>query len=202
MSATTTIFSPLTLPCGRTLPNRLVKVAMYEHLAHILGGPPTDLHLALYEQWAKHNWGMVFTGNVQVSATHLTLGRDMLVPTSLDQSSVEPFRKLAKTIHSHESTVAIMQLNHSGRQSSNILGGRWPFQSPLAPSPIPVRPKSSSVVSKLFHWLLFQRPQEMNCEDIEEVVEAFVKGAQLAHLSGFDGIELHVAHGCTFSKPA
>jgi len=42
---------------------------------------------------------------------------------------------------------------------------------------------------------MFQKPQEMSRMDIDEVVEAFVRGAELAVKSGFDGIELHAAHG-------
>jgi 2,4-dienoyl-CoA reductase-like NADH-dependent reductase (Old Yellow Enzyme family) len=46
------------------------------------------------------------------------------------------------------------------------------------------------------HSILFQTPRMMSLDDIDQVVEQFVKGARLAEEAGFDGIQLHMAHGC------
>jgi len=122
----------------------MIQVAMYEHLASFLGGPPNQNHLNLYSNWAKHGWGMIITGNVQVSSSHLSLGRDLVVPKSLCEATLAPWKALARCIHNEvdrkrkNGTLAIMQLNHTGRQSPNLLGGRYPFISPLAPSAIRV----------------------------------------------------------------
>lgn len=177
------------------------QVAMYEHLAPLFGGPPNQYHYLLYENWARHDWAMIMTGNVQVSVRHLTLGRDLVVPKVLSEELVKPFKKLAAIMHGESGDskferIAIMQLNHSGRQSSNILGGRWPFQPSLAPSALPVRSHNTNLVSNLFDWFMFQTPYAMSLSDINNVVAEFSKGAALAVQSGFDGIELHVAHGC------
>jgi 2,4-dienoyl-CoA reductase-like NADH-dependent reductase (Old Yellow Enzyme family) len=182
---------------------------MYEHLTTFLGGAPNVYHHNLYSQWANYGWGMIITGNVQVSRNHLSLGRDMIIPKILDEHGLRPFQDLANAIHglhlpnssNHNQSVrkrpvAIMQLNHSGRQSSNILGGRQPFVAPLAPSPLPVRSKSANLASRVFDQLMFQTPKEMTEEDIERVLNEFVRGAKLAQMAGFDGVELHVAHGC------
>ncbi|KAG7094954.1 hypothetical protein E1B28_005755 [Marasmius oreades] len=189
------IFSEIRLPCGRKVQNRLVKVALYEHLSHLLGGPPNEYHFALYSTWSKANWGMILTGNVQVSRTHLTLGRDMVVPSVLDEKGLHPYRKLAEVIHEGDGTLAIMQLSHAGRQSCNFLGGRYPFIPPLAPSAIPVASSTTGIVSWLFHRLLFQTPRAMSSSDVEGAISDFIRGAELAILSGFDGVQLHVAHG-------
>ncbi|KIK68626.1 hypothetical protein GYMLUDRAFT_154143 [Collybiopsis luxurians FD-317 M1] len=196
------IFDGQSLPCGRKIANRLVKVALYEHLASIFGGPPNDYHFALYSAWSEHNWGMIITGNVIVSPHHLTLGRDMVVPPELTNRTIAPFEKLAKTIHAKSSKcLAIMQLNHAGRQSSNFLGGRRPFVSPLGPSSLRFgnsKQKSQGIFSDLFHRLLFQTPVAMSLSDIEAVISDFVRGALLASRSGFDGVQLHAAHGCKY----
>jgi 2,4-dienoyl-CoA reductase-like NADH-dependent reductase (Old Yellow Enzyme family) len=215
--AQNSIFSPIALPCGRTIPNRLVKVkytpvrqiegqfnimqvAMYEHLATFLGGPPNEHHFSLYSKWAKSDWGMIITGNVQVSPTHLTLGRDMTLPDCISEDSLESFRELASSIRgpnkSKRNSLAIMQLNHSGRQSANFIGGRYPFQRPSGPSPVPVKPRGQGVVSDLLHAVAFQTPHELSGEEIRDIIAAFVKGARVALKSGFDGIQLHAAHGC------
>nr|GAT61187.1 FMN-linked oxidoreductase [Mycena chlorophos] len=188
------IFSSIQLPCGRQVRNRLVKAALYEHLATLHGGPPNELHLRLYEQWAASEWGMIITGNVQVSPTHLSLGRDIVLPPNNDEKHVAPFRALANAIHGHgdPQPLAILQLSHAGRQSPNILGGRRPFEAPLGPSAVRV---GEGVVSRAVHAFMFQTPLRMRLRDIEKAIAEFVRGAQLAEEAGFDGVELHAAHG-------
>ncbi|KAG2117284.1 uncharacterized protein F5147DRAFT_672085 [Suillus discolor] len=197
------VFNPVDLPCGRTIENRLVKTAMYEHMANFSGGPPNEFHYGLYSEWAKHGWGMILTGNVQVSPQHLTLGRDIVVPPTLDAEDVKPFKKLAEVIHGAVDgtrSLAIMQLSHAGRQSANFIGGRPPFVPPLAPSSVCVggghdKNRERSAVSNLIFHALFQVPMEMTALDISNVQSSFVQGALLAYKAGFDGIQLHAAHG-------
>ncbi|EKM57662.1 uncharacterized protein PHACADRAFT_138900 [Phanerochaete carnosa HHB-10118-sp] len=195
------ILSPVTLPCGLTVPNRFAKVALYEHLAAIFGGPPNVRHYALYSKWAQGNWGIVMTGNVQIDRNHLSLGRDITIPRVLTRDTVRPFEELAQSIHGADTEnrpLAILQLSHGGRQSPNIIGGRWPFVSPLAPSASRLNLDSESpawTVSGLISRFFYQTPRAMSLKDIEDVVEAFVRSAKLAVGAGFDGIELHAAHG-------
>ncbi|KAJ6595517.1 hypothetical protein DFH09DRAFT_1134858 [Mycena vulgaris] len=193
------VFTPITLPSGRTLRNRLVKVSLYEHLARLLGGPPNRFHFELYSKWAAHDWGMIFTGNVQVSPEHLCLARDLVLPRVLSEENLKPFRALAAAMHGEreDKPMAIMQLSHAGRQSPNLLGGRLPFVSPLGPSSIRLGSslKNNGVLSDLLHRFIFQIPRAMSLVDIDEVVEAFVRGSSVAALAGYDGVELHVAHG-------
>ncbi|KAF8549044.1 FMN-linked oxidoreductase [Imleria badia] len=208
------ILSPVTLPCsGRTMANRLAKVALYEHLAKMYGGPPNKYHIALYAEWAKHGWGMIVTGNVQVSREHLTLGRDMVVPEVLNEETSAPFKRLARAIHGEGSrepltrSLAVMQLSHVGRQSPNVIGGRKLGVPPMAPSPIRLgsnkRVRSRDGATSLhaqgtphpYFRALFQQPREMTLDDIEQVQQAFIRGALTALEAGFDGVQLHCAHG-------
>ncbi|EPQ52266.1 FMN-linked oxidoreductase [Gloeophyllum trabeum ATCC 11539] len=191
--------SAVRLPCGVTINNRFVKVAMYEHGAAIFGGPPNTYHQDLYRRWSDGRWGMIITGNVQVSPDHLTLGRDMVIPDTLEESTVQPFKDLSCAIRSCCSqTLAIMQLSHAGRQSPNVLGGRKPFASPLAPSAIRLGndlTHDTSFVGRVLYRVLFQTPKEMQLDDIDLTVRQFTRGAQLAVEAGFNGIELHASHG-------
>ena len=181
---------------------------MYEHLASFFGGPPNLYHYDLYAEWAKHNWGIIITGNVEVSTDHLTLGRDMMIPEHVTDENLALFKKLSASIHglyssqgeisrNSNTTLAIMQLNHPGRQSSNFIGGRAPFKAPLAPSAVRLGGNQLGFMSSAIHSLMFQTPRSMSHIDITEMIQAFVKGAKVAHQSGFDGIQLHAAHGCT-----
>ena len=66
---------PLTLKCGLTLPNRLVKAAMAEQMAKSNGLPNEKLFRA-YSQWAEGGWGMLLTG--MSSITSFILDRSSL----------------------------------------------------------------------------------------------------------------------------
>ena len=72
---------------------------MYEHLASFFG-PPNLYHFDLYSEWAKHQWGMILTGNVEVSADHLTLGRDMITPKHITDENLVLFKKVS-AVHIH-----------------------------------------------------------------------------------------------------
>ena len=85
------LFSPLTLPNGNQLPNRLAKAAMEEHLAGP-GQVPDERLLKLYRQWGTGGVGLIITGNVMVDARAVT-GPAAVV---LDHASpLQPFRQWA-----------------------------------------------------------------------------------------------------------
>jgi 2,4-dienoyl-CoA reductase-like NADH-dependent reductase (Old Yellow Enzyme family) len=54
------VATPLTLPSGLVLPNRLVKAAMAEQLAKN-GQASSDL-VKVYEKWGEGGWGAIMTG--------------------------------------------------------------------------------------------------------------------------------------------
>lgn len=178
----------------------------------MFGGPPNKLHLGLYKAWGISNWGMILTGNVQVSRKHLSLGRDIVVPEELTDDTIRPFKMLASAMHNEledvkqattepepSKSLALMQLSHGGRQSCNVIGGRRLNEPPLAPSPVRVTGNKGGLLSNWLFRAMFQTPKEMTLEDIDDVVQSFVRGALLAQKSGFDGVQLHVAHGCMSS---
>ena len=201
---------PVTLPSGLVMPNALVKVAMYEHMASLFGGLPNPNHLALYSLWSQGGWGMIMTGNVQVSRDHLTLGRDMVVPKTLTSDAVRSYTALASAMRpaseqdnrenhvSKPRTLIIMQLSHAGRQSPIVLGGRLPLTPPFAPSAVGIGRDQSSLgwLARLVYNIGFQTPRPMSVQDTDHLVDRFVLGAKLAHDAGFDGVELHASHGC------
>jgi 2,4-dienoyl-CoA reductase-like NADH-dependent reductase (Old Yellow Enzyme family) len=55
------ISSPIVLPNGAVVPNRLVKAAMEEGIG-TGGGLPGKHHQRLYSRWAEGVWGMIITG--------------------------------------------------------------------------------------------------------------------------------------------
>lgn len=207
------VLQPVALPSGLVMSNGLVKVAMYEHMAALFGGLPNAHHLALYNLWSQGSWGMIITGNVQVSRDHLTLGKDMVVPETITSDTLRSYKALACAMRpvseqnlskkqgnvSTPRTLIIMQISHAGRQSPIVLGGRFPFVPPLAPSALGLGRTASGWFARLMYKIGFPTPRIMSLQDIDNVVNRFVLGATLAHDAGFDGIELHASHGCKSS---
>lgn len=174
---------------------------MYEHLAGAGGGPPNEKHFRLYELWAKGGWGMILTGNVQVSPSHLSLGADCVIPQSDSPLDLEPWKHFAAAIHASNSTaerpLAVLQLSHSGRQSPRFVGGRWPWIRALAPSERRLgSDRKVGFLGDLIFKIGFDIPKSMTRQDIDEAVKQFVHGAIVAWKAGFDGVELHASHGC------
>jgi 2,4-dienoyl-CoA reductase-like NADH-dependent reductase (Old Yellow Enzyme family) len=195
------LLQPVTLPSGRVMSNGLVKAAMYEHMADLFGGLPNTQHFALYNLWSRGGWGMIMTGNVQVSGDHLSLGRDMIIPKRITSGTLRSYQALTRVMHTgpkpKDRTLIIMQLSHAGRQSPVVLGGRSPFVSPLAPSALGLgRSTPGGWFSRLIYRIGFPTPCAMTMQDIDHVVNRFVLGAKLARDANFDGIELHASHGC------
>ncbi|KAF9652327.1 FMN-linked oxidoreductase [Thelephora ganbajun] len=204
------VFTPIRLPCGREAPNRLMKASMYEHAASFFGGPPNATHIGMYKNWGQGRWGLVLTGNVQVDKSHLTIGRDMIIPDVLNETTLRPFKDLAEAIHggsdgvvdpSHRA-LAIMQVSHSGRQSANWIAGRVPWNPPLAPSSVRLGARESGFIPQLFYRFLFSTPKEMTIPEIDHLVERFVLSAKTAYQAGFEGIEVHAGHGCKCTLPS
>ncbi|KZV95133.1 FMN-linked oxidoreductase [Exidia glandulosa HHB12029] len=207
------IFSPATLPCGRVVKNRLAKASMYENMADFPGGPPTPELLRLYELWAIGGWGIILTGNVQISTRHRGLGRDLLLnaraPSKREHelyTAMADGMKRAKQPEGEAPPLVLMQINHAGRQSPNFLGGRWPWQRPLAPSPRRVgEGTTEGIAARIFYRLLWQTPQAMTLANIEDVKNEFIQAALFAQECNYDGVQVHAAHGymlAQFLSPA
>ncbi|KAG9241056.1 NADH:flavin oxidoreductase/NADH oxidase-like protein [Calycina marina] len=184
----------LSLPCGLTLPNRICKAALAENMAP--ANNPDEKFPKAYAEWAKGGYGLIMTGNVQVTNTYLGAPGDISVPSPATASytaTKEDWTGWATATQQH-GTPAIVQLNHPGRQSPAGAGSRWLWAKNLAPSAV-----SLNLGPRLFDSFLsnfvFGKPRAMTVADIEGVVQMFVDGAKMAEEAGFKGVELHAAHG-------
>ena len=93
----------------------------------------------------------------------------------------EAFRKLATQCRAHGS-LCIAQVSHPGRQ---------------APERIQKDPVSASDVQLegIVMGKTFAKPHPASWEEIERVIEGFTHAAEYLHAAGYDGIQLHAAHG-------
>lgn len=176
------LFSPLTLPNGAVIPNRLAKAAMEESMADA-GHAPSAALLKLYRTWAEGGAGLIVTGNVMVDRRALT-GPGCIVLE--DDRHLERFKHWAQIARANGAQVW-MQISHPGRQMPAALG-----QETWAPSSVALD------IGKYSNR--FAMPKAMTATDIAEVAGRFTRTAQLAEQAGFDGVEIHAAHGYLLSQ--
>lgn len=191
--------TPVTLPCGRVVPNRLVKAPMEELQAPLGGGSPPERLLELYKAWTKGQWGMIITGNIAIDETHLGTPFDVTFKKSIGSQEMARFKEYAKACKTAGGTqpLAVVQLVHAGRQSGRGFG-RAPWKSSLAPSAIPMATAKGSLpppVATVFDWMLWGSCRAMTTSEVQDLIQRFVDGAGICHQAGFDGVELHGSHG-------
>lgn len=176
------MFTPLTLPNGSILPNRLAKAAMEENMADEGQLPGPALH-RLYRTWAEGGTGLLITGNVMIDGRAMPGPGGVVLEAGTPQA---PFRQWAQSAHQN-GTQIWMQINHPGRQVLAKLGGNnW------APSAV--------ALDMGKHSKMFGEPEAMTGAQIAEVIARFATTAEAAEQAGFDGVEIHAAHGYLLSQ--
>jgi 2,4-dienoyl-CoA reductase-like NADH-dependent reductase (Old Yellow Enzyme family) len=171
------------LPCGATLPNRLVKAAMSEGIADPLNHSTPRLE-RLYQRWGRSGAGMILSGNVQVDRWHLERPGNVVLE---DEGGLPQLKALAKAGRSGGNHFWL-QLSHTGRQVSDHIN-----KAPFSSSDVDITvPRGLG--------LTFAKPHPMAEEDIERAVAQFAYAARQTRAAGFTGVQLHAAHGYLLSQ--
>ncbi len=180
MSVFEALFSPGSIGTLE-LPNRIVMAPMGTNCAderHYV----TDRLIAYHLARAEGGVGLQLTGHAAVHPLGLTGERMLAV---YEDEMIPALQELTDRVHAAGGRIA-MQLQHGGRQANaEVIGQRQ-----LSPSSVSVSGGS--------------RPAKMTEEQIREAIDAFGDGARRAMEAGFDGVEVHMAHGylgCSFLSP-
>jgi 2,4-dienoyl-CoA reductase-like NADH-dependent reductase (Old Yellow Enzyme family) len=141
-------------------------------------GDITSELIEMYKDLAKGGVGLIITGYAYVQKATQSfpgqVGAD-------DDSLIPSLEKIAQVIHnSGDQCKTFLQLGHCGRQS-------YFADEIVAPSAV-LEPITNRM------------PREMTIEEIEETVNAFAEASRRAMEAGFDGIQLHSAHGYLLSS--
>lgn len=172
---------PLKLACGISIPNRIAKSAMSEQLADRHGSPTIDLQ-QLYAAWARGGTGLLITGNVMIDHRAFVEPRNVVLE---DERFLQANTLWAQAAQANGSKI-IMQINHPGRVAVLPL-----LKKPIAPS---------AVGLDLPMMSLLRMPRAMSETEILEQIQRFANTAALAIKAGFDGVQIHAAHGYLLSQ--
>ncbi len=164
---------------GCTVPNRLVVPAMVTNTC-TKDGMVTDRFIKYIEEKAKGGWGLIITEDYAVNVN--AKGYEM-IPGLYNDEQMEGNKKLTDIIHKYESKL-FCQIYHPGRQSTKMVNGNV---IPMAPSAIK-------------DPICQEPPREMTVEEIKGIVKDFGDTARRCKEVGFDGIEIHAAHGYLISE--
>jgi 2,4-dienoyl-CoA reductase-like NADH-dependent reductase (Old Yellow Enzyme family) len=162
---------------GMTLKNRFVRSATFEAMADENGTCKPELTKLLAEL-AREEVGLIITGFTFVSL----VGRSRPGQTGIHKDElVSPLTELTRAVHKEGGTI-VMQIMHAGCNSFSIPEGEYA----LGPSPRNM-PQGCEC-------------REMTKAEISETVADFVKAAVRVKASGFDGVQIHGAHGYLLSQ--
>jgi len=156
-----------------TMKNRFIAAPMATQYAD-KRGLVTDNMVAYYNHLALTGVAMVVVEGALVSPEGPGWSRELQV---FNSDAVPGLKLLAESIR-ERGAIPVLQLHHAGRQG---LPTRDHYEM-VAPSAIPCP--------------ILDRPvRPLLREEIDELIHAFAESARLARLAGFDGVELHGAHG-------
>ncbi|KAI0173023.1 hypothetical protein GGR52DRAFT_432450 [Hypoxylon sp. FL1284] len=181
---------PLTFEfSGKTASNRFMNAAMSERLATYdpqdpsKRGVPTKELINVYKRWGEGDYGVILTGNVMIAYDHLEAPGNPIIPPDAPFSGerFEAFKALASGAKAHGSLI-VAQLSHPGRQGASVIQ-----KHPISASDVQLE---GNVMG-----MTFAKPRAMDKTDIRAVVDGFAHAAEYCYKAGYDGIQLHGAHG-------
>lgn len=142
-------------------------------------GTATEKYIAYHEEKAKGGWGLIVTEDYAVDPT----GRSYkYLPGLWCDEQIASHSVLTDRVHAAGAKI-FAQIFHAGRQTESRITGTQVW----APSPIPCPNKK-------------ELPHEMTLQEVEDMIEKFGDAALRAKKAGFDGVQIHGAHGYLVSE--
>jgi 2,4-dienoyl-CoA reductase-like NADH-dependent reductase (Old Yellow Enzyme family)/thioredoxin reductase len=155
------------------LRNRIVMPSMETCFAEE-SGEVSERNVAYYRERAKGGVGWIIVENTYMDKQ----GRSRRGQIGVHRDEmISGLKRLVDAVHSYGAKISL-QISHAGRQTKS----QWAGEQPVAPSPIACTPSDE-----------MPRPLEIN--EIKKIINSFGKAALRAKKAGFDGVEIHGAHG-------
>lgn len=193
------------------LKNRLVRSATHDNAA-TSGGEVSEFQVDLYRNLAEGGVGLIITGGATIYPK-APFGRGGI--RADNDSFIPSLEKIPRAVRKVGSDCRVMlQLIHPGRQV--VRREDAPKMMPLLPPALvayirkhpevmappaeaahEVEPTAPSAV---YDAILDRKPRALTRDEIGEIIEAFAEGVRRAQQAGFDGVQLHAAHGWLLSS--
>jgi len=170
------LFTPITIG-ALTLPNRIVRSATAERMADAEGRPQPQ-QAEMYRELVRGEVGLIVTGHMYV---HPGGKAHPEMTGAYSDALIPDLARLAESVHEGGGLV-MAQINHGGMQCK-----RAAVEDAVAPS--------DTLASTR------KRPaRAMTVAEIEMVIDAYAQAARRVKEAGFDGVQLHAAHGYLISQ--
>ncbi|MFC9278262.1 NADH:flavin oxidoreductase [Streptomyces collinus] len=161
---------------GLTVPNRIVMAPMTRMFSP--GGVPGEDVRSYYARRAAAGVGLIVTEGTYVG--HDSAGNSGRVPRFHGEEQLAGWAKVAEDVHAAGGTI-VPQLWHIGMVREQ---GQNPFPDAPAMGPSGLVTAGAEATGKA-----------MTQQDLDDVIGAFARAAADAERIGFDGVEIHGAHG-------
>jgi 2,4-dienoyl-CoA reductase-like NADH-dependent reductase (Old Yellow Enzyme family) len=166
---TTTSKTPLTFKCGATMPNRFMLAPMTNSQSHEDGTLSNDEYNWLIMR-AKGGFGLTMTCASHVQAIGKGFSGQLGI---FSDDHIDGHKRLAAGIQ-EEGCLAVIQLHHAGMRSPKEVIGK----QPVCPSEIKKH-----------------NTRALTLKEVHNLRQDFIDAAIRAQESGYDGVEVHGAHG-------
>ena len=174
---------------NRSAPNRFLKGAMTERLSSWdpenlpARGVPSDRLINAYRRWGEGEIGLILSGNIMFEYDHLEAMGNPIIPVDapFEGERFEAFKELARQAKI-EGNLIVGQVSHPGRQVEQRIQ-----KNPISASDVHL--------DKEIMGMKFAKPRAATSEDIARFIEGWAHAAEYLEKAGYDGIELHGAHG-------
>jgi N-ethylmaleimide reductase len=144
---------------------------------------PNELMAAYYAQRASA--GLVMTEATMIAHDGCAfIGEGGI----FDDVCTAGWRKVTDAVHAKGGAI-IVQLWHPGRAAHSVLNGGV---QPVSSTDRAIR---NSTIRTPGGELRYEKPRRLKREELPGIVELFRRAAQRAKVAGFDGVQLHGAHG-------
>ncbi len=163
------LFAPLTFKRGPAMKNRFMLAPLTNQQSHV-DGRLSDEEFHWLTLRAKGGFGLTMTCAAHVQAIGQGFSGQLGIFSDIH---LEGLTRLASAIRAEDS-LAVVQLHHAGMRSPKDLIGE-----------APVCPSDNEEFSA----------RALTTAEVEQLIEDFIAGAERAEKAGFDGVELHGAHG-------
>ena len=162
------------------LKNRMIRSASHEGLADE-NGAPTAKQFHFYERFIKGEIALVITGYAGIMQN----GKSALYHMNMIHSDdlIPAHKTMVDKVHNVGGKI-VAQIAHCGRQTLSKETGEPPL---VAPSSIPC-------------GFYKEMPKELTEPEIFQIIENFALAARRAKDAGYDGVQIHGAHGYLLSS--